>query len=69
MINQSKGYCVTYYYTGIYFVVNNEKSLVALKLWKMCLENEILQGDFDVTAKKNEKNWIDFKTIKSDEKK
>lgn len=32
MINQSEGYCVTYYYTGIYFVVNNEKSLVALKL-------------------------------------
>ena len=32
MINQSKDFCVTYYYTGIYFVVNNEKSLVALKL-------------------------------------
>lgn len=32
MINQSKDYCVTYYYTGICFFVNNEKSLVALKL-------------------------------------
>lgn len=30
-MNQSKDYCVTYYYTGIYFVVNNEKSFVALK--------------------------------------
>ena len=60
MINQSKDYCVTYYYTGIYSVVNNEKSLVAIKLWKMCLENKNLQGDFNVTAKKNKKklNWF-----------